>query len=72
MAPEYSVELSIRSGVAYWDSSVRIVGIDDMDWGEVGGSGALWYRVDGAGVTEQGSVLALTSVSKQTLQAMVL
>ena len=31
MALEYSVELSTRSGVAYWDSSVRIVGIEDMD-----------------------------------------
>jgi hypothetical protein len=31
MALEYSVELSTRSGVAYWDTSVRIVGIDDMD-----------------------------------------
>jgi hypothetical protein len=31
MALDYSVELSIRSGVAYWDSPIRIVGIDDMD-----------------------------------------
>jgi hypothetical protein len=31
MALEYSVELSTRSGVAYSDSSIRIVGIDDMD-----------------------------------------
>jgi hypothetical protein len=31
MALEYSVELSTRSGVAYCDPSVRIVGIDDMD-----------------------------------------
>jgi hypothetical protein len=31
MALEYSVELSTRSGVAYWDPSVRIVGIDDID-----------------------------------------
>jgi hypothetical protein len=31
MALEHSVELSTQSGVAYWDSSVRMVGIDDMD-----------------------------------------
>jgi hypothetical protein len=31
MALKYSVELSARSGVAYWDSSVRIVDIDDLD-----------------------------------------
>jgi hypothetical protein len=31
MALEYSVELSTRSEVAYWDSSVRIIGIDDID-----------------------------------------
>ena len=31
MALEYSEELSTWSGVAYWDSSIQIVGIDDMD-----------------------------------------
>jgi hypothetical protein len=51
MALKYSVELSTRLGVAYWDSSVRIVGIDNTDRGEVGGSGALCYGVDGAGVS---------------------
>jgi hypothetical protein len=38
MPLEYSVEQSTWSGVTYWDSSVRIVGIDDMD---CGGSGTL-------------------------------